>query len=64
NMLKRTGFTDIELFHQHKLEFQEQRQTPWAPYQSLEHFLDPHDVSKTVEGYPAPVRIYIRATKK
>jgi len=64
NMLKRTGFKDIEIFESHKLEFHEQRQTPWAPYQSLEHFLDPEDPSKTVEGYPAPVRIYIKAHKK
>lgn len=64
NMLKRTGFKDIELFDQHKLEFLEQRQTPWAPFQSLEHFLDPEDSSLTVEGYPAPERIYISAKKK
>lgn len=64
NMLKRTGFKDIKVFYSHKLEFEEQRQTLWAPYQSLEHFLDPQDPSKTVEGYPAPIRIYLRAIKK
>lgn len=64
NMLKRTGFKDIEIFHSHKLEFDEQRQTPWAPYQSLEHFLDPENPDRTVEGYPAPIRIYIKAIRK
>jgi tRNA (mo5U34)-methyltransferase len=30
----------------------------------LEDFLDPQDESKTVEGYPAPKRVYIKAKKK
>lgn len=64
NMLKRTGFRDIDVFYKHKLEFEEQRQTPWAPFQSLEHFLDPDNPERTVEGYPAPVRIYIKALRK
>ena len=64
NMLGRTGFSDIEVFHTHKLEKEEQRQTDWARFQSLEHFLDEEDESKTVEGYPAPVRIYVKAKRK
>ncbi|MBN2626486.1 MAG: tRNA 5-methoxyuridine(34)/uridine 5-oxyacetic acid(34) synthase CmoB [Spirochaetales bacterium] len=64
NMLNRTGFTDMELFHTHKLEFNEQRQTDWARFESLEHFLDESDDSLTVEGYPAPVRLYVRARRK
>jgi tRNA (mo5U34)-methyltransferase len=64
NMLARTGFHKIEVFENFKLETEEQRQTPWAIYESLEHFLDPDDPAKTVEGYPAPVRIYIRAVKR
>ncbi|MDC7234119.1 MAG: tRNA 5-methoxyuridine(34)/uridine 5-oxyacetic acid(34) synthase CmoB [Spirochaetales bacterium] len=64
NMLSRSGFHKIEVFENFKLEHEEQRQTPWAIYESLEHFLDPDNPDKTVEGYPAPVRIYIRAEKR
>jgi tRNA (mo5U34)-methyltransferase len=64
NMLARTGFHKIEVFENFKLDVNEQRQTDWAIYESLEHFLDPDDPDKTVEGYPAPVRIYIRAEKR
>ena len=34
----------------------EQRQTPWMETESLADFLDPNDTSKTIEGYPAPLR--------
>jgi len=64
NMLGRCGFHKIEVFENFKLETEEQRQTDWAVFQSLEHFLDPGNPDLTVEGYPAPVRIYIRAVKK
>ena len=41
----------------------EQRATIWSFDESLEEFLDPNDSSKTVEGYPAPKRVYIKAQK-
>jgi tRNA (mo5U34)-methyltransferase len=41
----------------------EQRKTDWIESQSLEDFLDPDDSTKTVEGYPAPVRGYVRIKK-
>ncbi len=63
NMLKRTGFQKIEVFENLKLGPQEQRRTRWAIYESLEDYLDPQDPEKTVEGYPAPYRIYIRCEK-
>jgi tRNA (mo5U34)-methyltransferase len=34
----------------------EQRKTDWIDTESLENFLDPNDPSKTIEGYPAPLR--------
>jgi len=40
----------------------EQRRTEWIASQSLEDFLDPNDPDRTVEGYPAPRRVFIRAT--
>ncbi len=63
NMLHRTGFTEIETFYKEPLTMEEQRKTPWIETHSLEDFLDPDDNTKTVEGYPAPVRIYIKAIK-
>ncbi|MGL1891532.1 MAG: tRNA 5-methoxyuridine(34)/uridine 5-oxyacetic acid(34) synthase CmoB [Spirochaetaceae bacterium] len=63
NMLHRTGFTEIETFYKEPHTTEEQRKTPWIQTNSLEDFLDPNDSSKTVEGYPAPVRIYTKAVK-
>lgn len=34
----------------------EQRSTEWMRFESLADFLDPADSSRTVDGYPAPVR--------
>jgi tRNA (mo5U34)-methyltransferase len=39
----------------------EQRATDWMQFDSLEKFLDPHDHSKTIEGYPGPVRAVVLA---
>ena len=41
----------------------EQRRTEWMTTESLADFLDPRDSSKTVEGYPAPLRAVIIASK-
>jgi tRNA (mo5U34)-methyltransferase len=32
--------------------------------QSLKDFLDPEDITRTIEGYPAPQRAVIVANKK
>lgn len=64
NWLQKAQFKDIEVFYTHKLEFEEQRPTDWMDWQSLEDFLDPEDPNKTIEGYPAPIRIYVKAVKK
>jgi tRNA (mo5U34)-methyltransferase len=64
NMLARSGFTDIDTFHVFNQSINEQRRTDWAVFEALEDFLDTQDPSRTVEGYPAPVRIYTRARKK
>lgn len=61
--LQRAGFREVELFYAKKLTTEEQRRTAWAPYESLEDFLDPEDPSLTVEGYPAPWRFYAQARK-
>ena len=63
NWLRRSGFRDVVPFFVNKLTLEEQRQTKWAPFESLQDFLDPGDPSLTVEGYPAPWRFYFHARK-
>lgn len=62
--LEKAGFKDIELLDLTTTTSEEQRQTELAPYESLSDFLDPQDSSKTIEGYPAPVRAIVKATKR
>ena len=64
NWLARAGFSDIELFCQHPMSSVEQRRTEWMEFESYSDFLDPQDPGKTVEGYPAPDRIFLLARKK
>ena len=63
NWCYRAGFESVEVLEIMKTEVDEQRKTEWIDTQSLEDFLDPNDSSKTVEGYPAPKRVYIKARK-
>lgn len=63
NWLIRAGFTDIEVLATVLTDSKEQRKTAWSFDQSLDDFLDPNDSSKTVEGYPAPKRVYVKAKK-
>jgi len=64
NWCFRAGFTSVEVLEIKKTDHQEQRKTEWIDTQSLKDFLDPNDESKTVEGYPAPKRVYIKAIKR
>lgn len=61
--LERAGFIDIRLVDLNQTQLEEQRTTDWMRYQSLVDFLDPTDPSKTCEGYPAPLRATLVATK-
>ena len=63
NWCYRAGFENVEVLETMKTEPNEQRKTEWIDTQSLEDFLDPEDDTKTVEGYPAPKRVYIKAIK-
>ena len=63
NWLERAGFEDIEVLATTVTTSVEQRKTPWSFDQSLEDFLDENDKTKTVEGYPAPKRVYVKARK-
>ncbi|MCK5854965.1 MAG: DUF1698 domain-containing protein, partial [Sulfurovaceae bacterium] len=55
---------EVEILEIAKTKLNEQRKTEWINTQSLDDFLDEDDDTKTVEGYPAPKRVYIKAKKK
>jgi tRNA (mo5U34)-methyltransferase len=61
NWLSRAGFTGVKLFFSHPMSSREQRRTEWMVFESYSDFIDRSDPSLTVEGYPAPVRIFARA---
>lgn len=63
NWCHRAGFESVEVLATMVTEPNEQRKTEWIDTQSLEDFLDSNDPTKTVEGYPAPKRVYIKAKK-
>jgi tRNA (mo5U34)-methyltransferase len=64
NWLTRCGFKDIQQFCLHPMSNQEQRKTKWMSFESYDDFIDPRDPAKTVEGYPAPWRIFFKARKE
>ena len=63
NWTKRAGFKDVDFFHSHPMSTEEQRPTDWMVFESYQDFIDPTDSTKTVEGYPAPVRVFLSAQK-
>ena len=63
NWLERAKFRDIELLEIKKTDANEQRKTDWIYGESLEHFLDPNNPELTIEGFPAPKRVYIKAKR-
>ena len=63
NWCYRAGFEEVEVLETMVTEFNEQRKTEWIDTQSLEDYLDPEDKTKTIEGYPAPKRVYIKAIR-
>lgn len=61
--LEKAGFSDVRCVDVAITSTAEQRKTDWMTYHSLADFLDPDDVSKTIEGYPAPKRATLIAKK-
>ena len=61
--LQRCGFTQIACVDTNRTSREEQRSTPWMQFESLADFLDPHDVEKTIEGHPAPLRAIFKAKR-
>lgn len=63
NWLEKCGFVDVRIVDVCQTTIEEQRRTDWMITESLAEFLDPNDRSKTVEGYPAPLRAVLIAKK-
>ncbi|WP_425451682.1 tRNA 5-methoxyuridine(34)/uridine 5-oxyacetic acid(34) synthase CmoB [Alteromonas aestuariivivens] len=61
--LERVGFINVKLADINHTTVEEQRATNWMESQSLADFLDPQDPSLTIEGYPAPQRAVLIATR-
>lgn len=61
--LRRCGFKNVRCVDLNQTSIEEQRSTEWMEWNSLESFLDPKDHSKTIEGYPAPLRAVMLCDK-
>ena len=63
NWLEKCGFVDVRVVDMNVTSTEEQRRTEWMITESLADFLDPNDPTKTIEGYPAPLRAVLIARK-
>lgn len=61
--LHAVGFRDATVVDVTPTTPAEQRSTPWMRFESLSDALDPAEPSRTVEGWPAPVRAIAVATR-
>jgi len=64
NWLLRAGFRDVTLCCSHPMSSREQRKTDWMVFESYSDFIDPENETLTIEGYPAPWRVFLKAVKK
>ncbi len=63
NWMKKAGFKNINLFCSHPMSGKEQRRTDWMTFESYEDFIEPGNPRLTVEGYPAPCRVFVKGEK-
>lgn len=61
--LRRTGFIDIHVVDVTRTSSDEQRSTDWMTFESLANFLSP-DQTRTIEGYPPPLRAVLVANRR
>ena len=61
--MQQAGLRQVRIVDETPTSLEEQRQTDWMRYDSLASFLDPQDVTRTVEGFPAPRRATLVAEK-
>ncbi|MBU0682131.1 MAG: tRNA 5-methoxyuridine(34)/uridine 5-oxyacetic acid(34) synthase CmoB [Proteobacteria bacterium] len=60
NWMIRAGFSQVEIFCSHEMNSDEQRRTDWMDFESYTDFIDPQNPALTVEGYPAPLRVFLK----
>ncbi len=60
NWMLRSGFVEVETFCAHPMSSKEQRRTEWMQFESYKDFIDPDNPALTVEGYPAPLRVFLK----
>jgi tRNA (mo5U34)-methyltransferase len=63
NWCEKAKFKDFEVLEIKPTDLNEQRRTDWILGESLEDFIDKDNSALTVEGYPAPKRVYIKVKK-
>jgi tRNA (mo5U34)-methyltransferase len=54
--LEQAGLSDIKVLDVCRTTIEEQRSTDWMTFESLSECLDNENPSRSIEGYPAPVR--------
>ncbi|NNK33443.1 MAG: tRNA 5-methoxyuridine(34)/uridine 5-oxyacetic acid(34) synthase CmoB [Xanthomonadales bacterium] len=59
--VRAAGFSDARVVDITETTVEEQRRTEWMRFESLAEALDPEDETRTIEGWPAPVRAVITA---
>jgi len=64
NWMHKAGFGEVDCFDAHPMSSIEQLKTEWMQFESYSDFLDTQNPEKTVEGYPAPWRVFLRGIKK
>lgn len=64
NWMRKAGFIDTHLFSAHSMSSEEQRRTDWMVFESYDDFIDPGNPQLTIEGYPAPWRVFVKGRKK
>ena len=64
NWISRAGFDDVKIFCSHPMNSDEQRKTDWMTFESYSDFIDQADPDKTIEGYPAPLRVFVKGINK
>lgn len=57
-----SGFAEWQCLDQSVTRCEEQQRTAWMPFHSLREALDADDLSRTIEGHPAPRRIVVKVS--
>lgn len=63
NWFEKAKYSSFEVLEIKKTNIDEQRRTDWILGESLGDFIDKNNPELTIEGYPAPKRVYIKAKK-